>query len=168
MEISFSSIIYNNYIRSINFFLILSKKGCQGCHISKLGPRNFEICTSNWSILKSWSFGTNRVHGSCFDFVQSCACRNATSRTDESKATVPCTICIWENYQSNLVKTEVALQMMQSACPGFRNFVRLLKWIERGIWIFSSFLINISCQYSNFMFMRLLMIILMQEGIFDQ
>ena len=27
MKISFSSIIYNNYIRSINFFLILSKRG---------------------------------------------------------------------------------------------------------------------------------------------
>ena len=73
MKISFSSIIYNNYIRSINFFLILSKKGCQGCHISKLGPRNFEICTWNWRIFNSWSFGTNRFHGSCFDFVLSCA-----------------------------------------------------------------------------------------------
>ena len=51
---------------------------------------------------------------------------------------------ICEDYRSYLVKTEVALQMMQSAGPGFRNVVRLLKWIERGMWTFCSFSIHIT------------------------
>ena len=73
-------------------------------------------------------------------------CRNATSRTDDemSRRQRYHAQSICENYQSYLLKTEVALQMMQSAGPGFRNFVRLLKWIEREMRVLSLFSIQIT------------------------
>ena len=38
------------------------KKGCQGCHISKSCPGNFDLHTSNSSIYHPCSWGTVKIH----------------------------------------------------------------------------------------------------------
>ena len=46
-KIPFCWIIYTNLKSTVKKFWFCSKKGCQGCHISKLGPGIFARCTSN-------------------------------------------------------------------------------------------------------------------------
>ena len=43
--------------------LFCPKKGCQGCHISKRGHRNYAGCTSIWSIYDPCSFGIDGTAG---------------------------------------------------------------------------------------------------------
>ena len=102
-----------------------SKKGSQGCHISKSGHRNFSRCTSYQSILNPWSIGIINIYGnesdprrglwrtsSCNFIIQS-----LLERFTEM-ALAQCTVMLWDSSDNNNT----------SGLVRFNRTSRLLLW----------------------------------------